>query len=218
MTMVQRHIAVPTSNAPPIREWADPYWYVIRATVLQASETLSDADAELLVKAIESYKVTLPCKECRENYVIDWDANPFTLAHAKSMTAAVQWAEDIRAVTDARVLEKLAAKRALEAEAPPPPIVAPVRRGIAVPPGRRSLNLAYRQAAAVRSAAVAAAEGAPPPDHAVALSAISYRTPGVRRALTPAVDVAQRNLAMTSAVRETVANRAGPRGCNCGRR
>ena len=209
MAMVQRHIAVPTSNAPPIREWADPYWYVIRATVLQADASLSDADAELLVKALESYKVTLPCKECRENYTTDWNANPFTLDHAKSISAAVKWAEDIRAVTDARVAVKIAAKRSAEAAAPPPAIAAPVRRGLPSISGRRSV--AARQP-------VAAAAVPPPAPRATQSAGVSYRTPGVRRAIAPAVDAAQRNLAMTSAVRETAANRAGPRGCNCGKR
>jgi hypothetical protein len=191
MAARQKHISVPSSNSPPIPEWASPYWYVIRASALQASDKLTEEEAALLVAAFESYKITLPCQECRGHYVSDWATWPFTLEHAKSSAAAMSWVEDVRVRTDKRVAEKIAAKaaaapaRAAPARAAPPPAAAAsavARRTVAVP-ARRSVT-----------------------------------TSGPQRALHPAADAMQRNVAIQSALKETTANRAGPRGCNCGRR
>lgn len=99
----QKHPAVPTSNTPPIFEWATHGWYNLRLDALQASSTLNDAQAELLVKAFEARTVTLPCPECRAHYVQDWTESPFTLAHARSAPAAIAWVEDLKTKVDARV-------------------------------------------------------------------------------------------------------------------
>ena len=150
-----------------------------------------------MVAAFESYKITLPCQECRGHYVNDWATWPFTLTHAKSSDAAMSWVEDMRVRTDKRVAEKIAAKAS----------AAPVK---------------------AVTARAAPARAAPPPPPAAA-SAVARRTvavparrivaaPGPKRALHPAADAMQRNVAIQSALKETTANRAGPRGCNCGRR
>ena len=100
---LQRLAIVPTSNAPPTWEWSRPSWYVLFLDALQASTGLSDADALLLVQAMEARKITLPCAECRAHYARDWEAWPFTLAHARSPDMAAQWVQALKDRVDARV-------------------------------------------------------------------------------------------------------------------
>lgn len=195
MAARQKHISVPSSNSPPIPEWTSPYWYVIRTSALQASNKLTDDEAALLVSAFESYKITLPCQECRGHYVSDWAQWPFTVAHAKSSEAAMSWVEDMRVRTDKRVAEKIAAKATVKTTAKP---TLPTRAAAPPQPPATPVVVAKRQ-------------------HAIAVKR-NVSTVAPPRALHPVADSMQRNLAIRSALKETTANRAGPRGCNCGRR
>jgi hypothetical protein len=197
MAARQKHISVPSSNSPPIPEWASPYWYVIRASALQASDKLTEEEAALLVAAFESYKITLPCQECRGHYVSDWAQWPFTLAHAKSTEAAMAWVEDMRIRTDKRVAEKIAAKGATAK-------ATPTARAVAAPKAAPKAVAPPAVPAVKRTVAVPARR--------------AVTTPVPQRALHPVADAMQRSLAIRSALKETSANRAGPRGCNCGRR
>jgi hypothetical protein len=196
----QRHIAVPSSNSPPINEWCHPFWYVLRAAALQASPKLTDAQAALLIAHFESYKVVTPCVECSTNYATDWETFPFTAAEARSADAAMRWVEDLRLRIEAR-RKPLVAKALVVAAVPPPRAAVPPR---AAPPARR--------------APAARAVAAPAAPRAVAARPLPAARALPPRALSSSGDARQRQLAIRSAMQETSANRAGPRGCNCGRR
>jgi hypothetical protein len=102
MTQRQTHPDVPTSDAPPIREWAGKYWYVITASALQARPSLTDDEARLLVSSMEALQITLPCSECRGHYVADWALYPFTAEHARDPELAMQWVAALNARIEAR--------------------------------------------------------------------------------------------------------------------
>ena len=189
MAARQRHLAVPSSNSPPISEWCHPFWYVTRTAALQASPKLNDADAALLVSFFESLRITLPCTECSTNYTQEWATHPFTLAEAKSTDAAMHWVEELRLRIEKR--RKPAAAPAAATAAAFVPAVA--RRIAAAPPPPLSRR-------AVLPASHPSARTLPP------------------RAVSASGDARQRQLAIQSALQETSANRAGPRGCNCGKR
>jgi len=182
MAARQRHLAVPSSNSPPISEWCHPFWYVIRTAALQASPKLNDADAVLLVSFFESLRITLPCNECSTNYTQEWAAHPFTLAEAKSTDKAMHWVEELRLRIEKHRKPLVAAA---PAAAPFIPAVARGHPAPPVPPSRRP---------------VPQSRTLPP------------------RAVSASGDARQRQLAIQSALQETSANRAGPRGCNCGKR
>jgi len=129
-------VSVPSSNTPPIFEWAGPTWYTLRLAARQASEALDDAQAGLLVKFFEAQAVTLPCPECKSHYVRDWEEAPFTLEHARSVATASKWVEDLRTKIDVRAAQtRSIALSALPA--PPVQPVAAVQRVAAVPPINR---------------------------------------------------------------------------------
>jgi hypothetical protein len=191
----QRHLAVPSSNSPPISEWCHPFWYVIRTAALQASPKLNDADAALLVSFFESLRVTLPCTECSTNYIQDWASFPFTLAEAKSTDAAMHWVEELRLRIEKRRKPLVAAAHPSPA-APAPAarfVPAVARRSVAAPP-------------------------APPSRRAVLPASHPSARTLPARAVSASGDARQRQLAIQAALQETSANRAGPRGCNCGKR
>lgn len=106
---------VPTSNAPPIPEWAGPYWYVIRCTALQARPDTSDADVARAIAFFESLCGLLPCPECRGHYTEDWPKFPYTVTQARDPVAAMTWVENLR--------QRIEARKA--AEAKPAPVAQP---------------------------------------------------------------------------------------------
>lgn len=114
----QRHLDVPTSNAPPIPEWAPAYWYMIRCAALQAGpvrdpdtgEVDVDATQEKaadLVAWFQSLRTVTPCPECRAHYRSDWESHPFTLTTASDPVLAMHWVEELRL----RIEERKAAER-----------------------------------------------------------------------------------------------------------
>jgi len=205
----QKHTAVPSSDRPPIPEWASPTWYTMRLDALQASDKLSDADAQRLVNAFDAKAVTLPCAECRENYVAEWAEDPFTLAHARSLTDAVKWVEDLRVKIESKA-KKLptAVVPATVVAAPnlpvaavrvPQPAVRPAVKSPIPTLSRSGLGLVPRPAVVFvpRGSAVPQSQTLPRRND----------------------DTMLRNFAVRSSIQETVANRAGRRvGCNCGRK
>ena len=163
--MQQKHPAMPTSNSPPTWEWGPPAWYTLFSDVMQASPTLTPAEAEELVGALRARRLTLPCPECRANYARRWEARPFTTAHALNPTAALEWAVALKTEVDAEVAAEKAAAAAATAAAtavrarrPPAlvqrtPTTAQIRAAVArLPAARLPLTLAAR-AALQRSAA-----------------------------------------------------------------
>jgi hypothetical protein len=188
---------IPTSNAPPIAEWAHKYWYVIRATALQAVDTLTDAEAGLLVAAMESLKITLPCPECRAHFTADWDTYPFTLEHARDAVLAMEW---VKALDD-RIRARKAAEAAAEAAA-----AGTTAETAAVPAAPAASAAPPRQPAAPRTGMRGAAGVRA---HAGAGAGMPVRTP------------AQTALALRASLLETRANIAsgGTRGCvDCGKK
>jgi len=103
----QRHPTVPSSNNPPIPEWAPHYWYILRCAALQAHPDNNDNTAVHLVNFFASMTVVTPCPECREHYVEDWLVEPFTMAHARHTDGAMRWVEDLRLKVEARVKAKM---------------------------------------------------------------------------------------------------------------
>ena len=117
----QRHPSVPSSNQPPVAEWANSFWYMIRIGALQANAGLDDNAAAHIVNFMASMAVVIPCPDCRADYAKDWVLDPFTMAHAKSAERAVAWVEDLRRKVERHVEEQRRAK------------------GITLPPGAVSL-------------------------------------------------------------------------------
>lgn len=99
----QRHPAVPSSNQPPIPEWANSFWYMIRIAALQARRDLDDNAAAHVVNFMASMAVVLPCPDCRMHFVEDWHVEPFTMDHARSPVKAMHWVEELRLKVERRV-------------------------------------------------------------------------------------------------------------------
>lgn len=121
------HPDVPSSNTPPVKEWAGHFWYVLRTAALQACDTLTDDAAQTLARGFEAMKVMLPCAECRGHYARDWDTLPFTLEHAKDPVLAMRWVEDLRLRIEAR---KTAERK--ESAAAQPALAAARKRALAI--------------------------------------------------------------------------------------
>ena len=189
----QTHACVPSSESPPVPEWACHAWYVMRMGALQATDKLTDEAAASLVSWFRGFETALPCAECRLQYVQDWEAEPFTTAHAHNTMAAMKWVEDLRIKIEGKAKTKKAA-----AAAPTPPRV---RLGSAA--AKTPAPAAVATPRAVKPAAAAARP---------VVSGPLYAPKSVSG------DAMQRQVAIKSALQQSAANRAGPRGCNCGGR
>ncbi len=208
----QKHATVPSSDSPPLPEWTSKYWYVLRAIALQAKNTLTDEEAELLAKTFEGFSVTLPCKECRAHFKEDWAAEPYTVEHAKDLVKSVKWVEDLRAKIDARTKQS-------EAVSETPASNVQARKLVLQPPVR-----------SVRSIL-----GNNPRVTPVSTTPSLYRSGSVRdksmslrlntsmirqvepvTSSNPTTNALQRDMAVASAVVKTRSNRAGG-GCGCRR-
>lgn len=216
---LQRHLAVPSSNAPPIKEWADHLWYTIRNAALQARPDLTDAEAALLVAHMESYIVVTPCKDCRKHYADDWATHPFTLAHARDATKAMSWTEELRL----RIEKRKAAERRSGAA----PAAAAATTLKTDPTSNLKSKLARDSSTALKPAPVPAARApAPAPLPRPLRRPFGIGSAGVsgpsrstsKRQTRPTLGSlpAHRRLAIQSAMLETGANRRGRAGCNCG--
>jgi hypothetical protein len=224
----QKHPSVPSSNAPPTFEWASHAWYNLRLDALQASATLDDAQAELLVKAFEARRVTLPCPECRAHFIQDWAEAPFTLAHARSAAAAIAWVEDLKTKVDARIAKTVATAAAPDAASKHARASGAPAQSTSVASPTRSLRRGAAAPAANSSRAAASIVQSPAARRLVPAVVSAHRTPTiaavraarvpVRAATTASGDALQRNVAIASALQQTRANASGRRGCNCGRR
>lgn len=106
----QRHPSVPSSNQPPVSEWANSFWYMIRIAALQANVGLDDNAAAHIVNFMASMAVVIPCPDCRRDFAKDWVLDPFTMHHAKSAERAVAWVEDLRRKVERHVEEQRKAK------------------------------------------------------------------------------------------------------------
>jgi len=191
----QKHISVPSSDSPQIYEWAGHYWYVLRASALQASETISDENAALLVQAFETYAVTLPCPECRAHYASDWAVHPYTATHARSALASMKWVEDLRL--------RIEGRKKAEQKSP------------AVPFARAYANPA--RASAILSQGRVGTPGTITPQ-ASTIQTIQAKRAAVElmKPMSAGGSAMKRQVAIQSALQQTAANKAGPRGCNCG--
>jgi hypothetical protein len=208
----QTHPSVPTSNSPPIPEWASHFWYAMRVGALQANDKLTDEEAASLVAWFQAFTVVLPCAECRAKYVLDWAAEPFTVVQAKDTVAAMKWVEDLRIKIEGQTKSTKAVAAAAPAPAPAPPAAPALRTARSAVAARQPLAktppavvpAVARSVAPVRSAAVATPRAIAAPSPVYAKSASG--------------DAMQRQVAIKSALQQSAANRAGPRGCNCGSR
>jgi hypothetical protein len=106
----QKHPSVPSSNQPPVQEWANSFWYMIRIAALQASPALDDNTAAHIVNFMASMAAVIPCPDCRRDFAKDWAEDPFTMAHAKSADQAMFWVEDLRRKVERHVEEQRRAK------------------------------------------------------------------------------------------------------------
>lgn len=190
----QKHPAVPTSDTPPIPEWADHYWYVLRSSALQARPDFTDNEAKLLVSSFEAYKLTTPCPKCRGHYASDWKENPFTAEHAKDPLAAMHWVEELRRRIEERNLSS-----------PEGPTSDEDPAGAAAEPAEKTVRF------------VASTKAAPRVASAKTLQSRMIRPRRSISAVSPA-SAAQRRLAIQSSIQQTSANRRGARGCNCGKK
>lgn len=102
MAAKQLHIAMPSSNQPPMREWANAYWYVLRTGALQAKESLTDAEVADFIVWVKAFAVVTPCPDCRAHFASDWERYPFTAEHARDPFKAMSWVEDLRARIETR--------------------------------------------------------------------------------------------------------------------
>lgn len=208
--------SVPSSDTPPIPEWANHYWYVMRASALQAKPELTDAEAGQLMASMQAYSVVTPCEKCRAHHAAYFAAHPFTVEQARSPTLALQWVEALKAD-----IEK--AEAVVPAAAPAAPAAVPIpRTGVvvranAVPkrvggPVIPAASSKRQVGVGVRAGGPVAAVTAPGPRATTA--AIANR----RQGQVAAASVVS-SLALRESLQRTVAHRAGARtGCGCGRR
>lgn len=197
-TTRQRHPDVPSSNQPPIPEWAGHLWYMIRVAALQAREDLDDNTAAHLVNFMASLAVVTPCPKCRQHFAEDWADTPFTLLHAKSSVRAINWVEELHHKVDVRVrAEKAAAGAAAATSA-----------------------ATAAATAAVYSAPVAHAAPVAPSIAMSRRGSGHVSTATSRRAVPGPINTpAMRPLAVRSALHVAQANHAGRHmGCNCAKR
>lgn len=97
------HALVPSSNAPPKREWTVHYWYVLFAGALQARKDLPDDQAERLVNWVKAFDVALCCDDCKLHYRAAFDDHPFTVREARDPVAATQWLVRLRRSIERRL-------------------------------------------------------------------------------------------------------------------
>ena len=120
---------VPSSARPPKSEWTLHLWYGLFTAAAQASPDLTDAEATELVALFTNAAAGLPCTACKQHYRENFKSVPFTLAHARSQRAALQWVVSLRRLVAAQV-QAGAAKAAslpvcvLSRDAPCPPAAA----------------------------------------------------------------------------------------------
>jgi hypothetical protein len=219
----QRHPTVPSSNNPPIPEWAPHYWYILRCAALQAHPDNNDNTAVHLMNFFASMTVVTPCPECREHYVEDWVVEPFTLDHARHTEAAMRWVEDLRLKVEARVKAKLGTV---------PPVMTHVAAGAAEGSAHVEASVPAVSSASASASASAARSGPKPGLVRPPLSRFSNGS-AVRRsnAVTGALGAsaasaasapesihtaALRKYAIRASLHVTAANQSGRRmGCNC---
>jgi hypothetical protein len=221
---------VPSSNAPPIPEWAGKYWYMLRTAALQARPTLTADEISQLVGFFASLNIVTPCEKCRGHYHADWQSDPFTASHAIDPARALDWVNAL----ERKVADRVAAERAAEAANPTP--AAPAAAAVA--PARTVAAPVTRLRAATIApphlqlrGPVAPAPGARPfpgrigtlrastaPQTISALRATRAAGLSVPAMSTLGSVQSANALAAASALRATAVNRSGGRSCNCGGR
>jgi hypothetical protein len=239
MSNTQIHSDVPTSNAPPMGEWARKFWYVLRVGALQAHASLDDAAAEELVGWFRGFKVTTPCPECRANYAKDWALTPFTLEHAKDTLKAIAWVEDLRARISASKAPHPAAagKPAARPVAAPRPGRLPLRAAATVPPPPAAEVPAPSLDGAVAAPGATAPLSTPKPTAAPPAAvparprvgattlygrAVGHAKPRAVGGSSAAASaqpkvLPQQSLALRAAVQKTATNIAINKPCKCGK-
>ena len=220
-TIRQRHFSVPSSDSPPIPEWSNMFWYVLRVSALQASEKLTAEQVDHLIASFRSYQVTLPCPDCRNHYAQYWAEHPFTSEQAGSPVKAMAWVEDLRAAIEkssksSSASTASAAEQSASAKELKPAVVAALAAIAAPPPKAPAPQTAQLSAAVVHKGVVL--RGGVPRASAVQNALSQQRMADAARTKPGQGDQMRQRLAIQSSLQQTAANRAGPRGCNCGRR
>ena len=130
---------VPTCKSPPKREWTRHYWYVMFAAAMQASPTLSEEDADLLVQSFRALRVTLCCPKCREHYKANWAACPYTAVEARDPEKSMAWVRNLRFRIEDSIKQ---ASKPAAARPPPQSACLPAFPGTLypVPPARQQLD------------------------------------------------------------------------------
>ena len=116
---------VPSSAHPPKAEWTLHLWYGLFTAAAQASSTLNDAEAAELVALFANAAAGLPCVKCKAHYRENFKAQPFTLKHARSPSAALEWIVRLRRLIAVQVraahVEKKRSLSRMSRDAPLPP-------------------------------------------------------------------------------------------------
>lgn len=121
----QMHPDVPSSDSPPIPEWAGKLWYISRVAALQAKPLRTETtpvdkwpvtqtleQAQHLVNFFASLAIITPCPKCRAHLDEDLAGAPFTLAHAVDPNLAFAWVNALKQKIDDRVAAERAAAKA----------------------------------------------------------------------------------------------------------
>ena len=112
----QMDYLMPSSDRPPVWEWAGHSWYVLFAAAAQAGPKHKDPPA--LVAWMASLHAALPCGECAEHYRENWARAPYTQAHALDQATSKAWALNLRSAVDQQVAARRAAERRLVSNPP----------------------------------------------------------------------------------------------------
>lgn len=184
--------AVPTSDSPPIPEWAGHLWYTLRVGALQASATFTDDQVARFIEWFKGFSLTLPCPDCRRHYTEDLERYPFTAAHAKDPVLAMTWVEDLRARIENRKQAAGAGRAVGKPTVPPTPTPHPVPHGTSTPPVTAPVTAPV-----------------PAPNKPLFVRRSAFRNP----------PPTSQQLAVKSAIQQTVAHKHNPgKDCNCGKR
>ena len=82
---------------------------------MQASPSLSDEDATLLVQSFCALRVTLCCPQCREHYKASFAACPYTVVEARDPEKSMAWVRNLRFRIEDSIRQRMAQ----------PPVAAP---------------------------------------------------------------------------------------------
>mmetsp|Transcript_6312 Transcript_6312/g.11289 ORF Transcript_6312/g.11289 Transcript_6312/m.11289 type:complete len:292 (+) Transcript_6312:210-1085(+) len=100
------HPTIPTSDRPPIPEWAGHFWYCMRVGALQSGPYLNDSQRKDVRAFFMSLRTMLPCLKCQNHYRQLLVKYPITDDHTRNAHKMSAWVEDMKRYIEQTKLEE----------------------------------------------------------------------------------------------------------------